>query len=188
MKKAPPQVLRTYAKSLLESGKEEEYDVFAKALFILSEFLNTDRNREIIFNPVIPKEEKQAVLVEILKKEKYMNENFERFLTGVFEKQRERILPELSKVFDYYLSVKRKITTAIVYSAQPLKKDGWVSIKSGLDGFFKKHGYSLPIEYQFLTDVSLIGGLKVFIDDYILDLSIQGQLKKVQQYLISQKR
>jgi F0F1-type ATP synthase delta subunit len=45
-----------------------------------------------------------------------------------------------------------------------------------------------PVELEVERDSSLIGGIKIFVDDQELDLSIEGQIKKLSKQMISEGR
>jgi F-type H+-transporting ATPase subunit delta len=184
LKNADPQVLRTYAKSLLSGDTE----IISHALTILQQFLSEEQVRSLMFNPTVPKKEKLEVFLAIIKKEKCYSETIERFLHGVLEKRREKILLSLPSVYEHLLEEGKKGTIALITTPEKLSDDQRDFIVKKLSRYLQEKGYPVPISFNYSLDPTLIGGLKVFIDDFILDLSLQNQLKKAEQFLISEKR
>ncbi|NLZ13659.1 MAG: F0F1 ATP synthase subunit delta [Thermotogaceae bacterium] len=184
MKNPSPKVLRVYAKALLTGDTAQTL----KGLRILQEALSIERYRSVLFNPSVPKSERIAALTSLLRAESSYSEVLERFLEEVFEKRREKILLNLAQVFERLLAERRKGTEGTIYMPFPASEEQKAFVSQELSAYFERKGYEPPIRFAFVLQPGLLGGLKVSVDDHILDLSLQAQLLKAERHLNAEER
>jgi len=179
-----PKVYRVYAKALLTG----DTTLTLKALQLLQEALAIELYRSAIFNPSVPKAEKIAALTALLRLKRSYSEILERFLSEVLEKRREKILLNLAPVFERLLAEKRKGTEGTIYTPFPVSEEQKAFVSQELAEYFEQKGYEPPISFAFDLQPGLLGGLKVSVDDHILDLSLQAQLLKAERHLNAEER
>jgi F-type H+-transporting ATPase subunit delta len=95
---------------------------------------------------------------------------------------RKRLLSQ-SKVILYKLdkiiNKEEGRVSAKITSAEKLKND----FKNEVISFLKKHYSAKEVVMTEEIDSKLIGGLKIEVNDEIIDLSVQNKIKKLQEHL-----
>jgi len=184
VKNPSQKVILVYAKALLTGDTA----LASQALRVLQETLTLDLYRSIVFHPSIPKREKIAALAALLRAKGCYSEVIERFLTEVLEKRREKILLDLSPVFDRLLAESQKGTEGTIFTPFPLSEEQKGFVSKELIAYFEAKGYETPIHFSFALQPDLLGGIKACVDDHILDLSLQAQLLKAKRHLNAEER
>ena len=99
------------------------------------------------------------------------------FLNG---HDRLNILKEIGLEFEKLYFEYKEILKVKIISARELKKEQLETIAQRLNSRFKKN-----IRYDVGIDPRLIGGFKIQVGDSIYDFSIQNQLDKFEQRILS---
>lgn len=183
MKKYSPSLMRAYAGALLESVSSEEIPGVLNGLKILGDAFKNESFTDILFSPNISEADKTAVIKQILQEKGIHFDIFDSFIDVIIDKGREGLLDHLYMTFESMAYNRQNISKALVVSAISLTDQDQVQIKQKLKTLLNKET-ELEIEY----DKSLIGGIKVFVDDQELDLSIEGQLQRLSKQMISEER
>ena len=183
MKKHSPSLMRAYAGALLESVSSEEVPQVLNGLKILGDTFKNEPFTDILFSPNITETEKADILKQILHTKGFESKRFDSFIDVIVDKKREGLLDYLYKTFESMAYNRQNISKALVVSAISLTEEDLGQIKKKLKSLLNKE-IELEIEY----DKSLIGGIKVFVDDQELDLSIEGQLQRLSKQMISEER
>jgi len=183
LKKYSPSLMRAYAGALLESIPSEEVPQILEGLRILGDAFKNEAFTDILFSPNTTETEKTDIIKQILKEKGIQSKPMDSFIDVVVDKGREGVLDVLYKTFESMAYNRQNISKALVVSAISLTDDDLQQIKLKLKELLNKDT-ELEIEY----DKSLIGGIKVFVDDQELDLSIEGQLQRLSKQMISEER
>jgi len=108
-----------------------------------------------------------------------VDEDIVNLLKIVIDNDRSKYIIDILQQFSSYVNEYRNIKEGLVYTSEKLsevqKKDIETSISS-------KEG--CPCELKMIIDPSLIGGVKVVINNHIYDGSIKHHLEKMKQTLI----
>jgi len=183
LKKYSPSLMRAYAGALLESVSSEEIPNVLEGLRILGDAFKNEGFTDVLFSPNRTESEKARIIKQILNSKDVHSRAMDSFIDVIVDKRREGVLKYLYRTFESLAYNRKNISKALVVSAISLTDEDLQRIKDKLKQLLNKE-IELEIEY----DKSLIGGIKVFVDDQELDLSIEGQLQRLSKQMISEER
>ncbi|NBT85304.1 MAG: ATP synthase F1 subunit delta [Alphaproteobacteria bacterium] len=168
-----------YAKALFETSKKQsERTETLKNFEVLSSFLKENQELErTLLSSVLNRKRLDEVWIEVGKKMKFLP----FFLSFIRLLIKERRLPLFYSIYEKYQMLtcfynnERKLT---VFSASPLIDKE----KSDLQKSLLQH-FSEKIEMTFVIDESILSGIVVKADTFILDASYRNQLKHLTKTL-----
>jgi len=170
---------KRYAKALVGIGEERDaLDKYGRDLADLAQLMETSRDfREVLENPVFPREEKKRVAGLILDKlgTDVMVRNFVNLL---IDRKRINQLLGIEKAFGSEVDEIRGITRGEVSSAIALDAGALDRITASLSKMTGKMVILTPT-----VDPSLIGGLVAKVGDTVLDGTIRTQLNQLKESL-----
>ncbi|MBS82660.1 MAG: hypothetical protein CMD65_00815 [Gammaproteobacteria bacterium] len=139
----------------------------------------TDRQdiKALLSNPKVSQSKSIEFLMSFLKDKK--NSKMINFLNNLFANKRIFYLKEIYELYDKISSASKNISVAEIetsYELTPKQKD---SIKNFLNKKFQN-----KIIVQELINKNLLGGVKIKIDDEVIDFSIKNKLEQMKQELI----
>ena len=102
----------------------------------------------------------------------------ERFLQLLLENDRVFVLPEIASRFDVLRMEAAGIVAVRVESAMPIKD------KKGFNQHLEKR-LGKTVEAMYEENSELLGGVRVYVDDDVIDASIRGRLDKLAATLTS---
>ena len=166
-----------YATALLQIAKDEnknkEYRVQIKS--ILDTLEESKDLLHVLSSNLISKREKLDLFKELLKDEdKYVQD----FILVIIENSRSNALIPILKEFVRISNLEDGIIEGIVYSTTFLSKEEIRKLEIAIS---KKINKEIVLKNRL--DNSLIGGVKIIVDDYNFDGSIKNKLSKLNQYL-----
>ncbi len=171
-------VANRYASALMAlTNEQKKPDTVASDLQIVKNAIDGSRElRAVLASPIVPKEKKQAILRDVLKKK--VGETVLGFVNEIVEKGREDVLGEILKQYfvrrDEQLGIVRvSVTTSVDFSAKQEK-----DLQKQLEVMTKK-----KVEITFSIDRSIKGGFVARVGDTVLDGSIKRQLEILHQKL-----
>jgi len=172
---------RPYVKAIftlaLQHDKLTEWE---NLLHLLSWLISQDATVDILQNPNITHSKKLEFLNSICNiTEEPMQTEASNFLELLLSKKKLLILPQIEISFKDYKSNYEKVMTGNVMSAFALNKEQLRKIEIFLEEKFKN-----KIVLDNTIDSELIGGAVIQIKDYIIDMSVKGQLKRLSEFLI----
>jgi F-type H+-transporting ATPase subunit delta len=107
------------------------------------------------------------------------DEELRRFLSLLIQGNRLNILAEIVGLFDKLVAKEQNTAKALIQSAFVMDDAEINSFEKLLS---KKYGKQITAELEVVPN--LIGGVKIIIDDVIIDASIKGSLNKMAAQLI----
>ena len=172
-------VAEPYAEALLDLAKSNDsLKETTNDMNIVSQFLaNSSDLKKFLGNPLITKDAKKNVVKDILGEQ--ISGNTLKFLLLLVDRNRIQVLESIAQKF-LELSFKQesieiaKITSSIQLSAQQ-QKDIAEKLK-GITG-------AKQIKLALKIDPQLIGGFTIEIGSQMIDTSIRGQLRKIENLL-----
>ena len=171
-------IVSNYASAIFDAAG----DNFDKIIQQLNKLNELSELLKAEYNQTVFKEGKgQKILISIVKKLEF-DDIIVNLFTKLINKNRIKIL---SKICDYLpvMMLKRSgISQAEVRSVAPLSKVDEDSIKSYL-----KNNCGKEVEIKNLIDESLLGGVVVSFDSFLLDASMLTKLAKAKDYLSKNK-
>ncbi len=167
-----------YANALLliaiQENDNEGYRQEIKEL--VNSFEQSEELLAVLKSSFITKKEKKDLLNEILKDEKYPK--IRDFINVIIDNSRENFLIEFLQEFIRVSNTHDNISEGIIYSTKKLTKD---EIEKVIDAVGSKLNRKINLRNRL--DPSLIGGIKVVIDDHVFDGSIKNKLKNLKSQL-----
>ena len=111
-----------------------------------------------------------------------IDEEIKNFIKIIVENNRSLYLLEILDDFNSLVNEYRGVKEGLVYSAMPLKDEEVDHISSSISEVEK-----MPIELRNKVDPSLIGGIKVVINDHVYDGSIKHHLEDMKLTLLKKE-
>lgn len=158
-----------YAEAIFEYAKaNNSIDEWLDYLSNLAQIAKNKEFNNLITNPKISKEEVIRVLVELLHNS---SQAVERLLVVLQENDRLQILADISELLEKLVAKERNTANAVIYSAFAMNKEDQEQFQQLLSKKFAKL-VSAKVEIK----PELIGGVKILINDLVIDASVKGSL------------
>ncbi len=170
-------IARPYAKALYELAQEKQQtQQWLDGLALLSSIMQQSEVVVFIGRVDVSADDKADELLRLLEgSEAVTNPDFRNFLHVVANEKRLDVLSEIFAQYQDMVLAQNHEKQAIIYTAYDIASEGQrAKIISDLEQHFQ-----VRLQAQFQTDNSLIGGLKIVMNDQVLDLSVQGKLKQL---------
>ena len=169
-----------YARALFELANENsEIDQVENNLKdFLSIYSYSAEFKNFIKNPT-QTTENQFNAINIISEKLGFLKNLRNFLFLLVKKRRIFFVHKIVKNFLKLCSRKRGEISASLISSKNLSQK---ELKDISEEFSKSMGYT--IKFDYITDESLIGGLKIQLGSFMIDTSIKNKLKKYEQLMI----
>lgn len=173
-------VARRYAKALFSITKnEKEAETVKKEIESLSNLIEANREiKNLVFNPMYGKEDKEKILTAILQKTK-SSDTTKNFIRLLLKKDRIKNLREVAEGLSDLIIEKQNKKKAVVISIEKLPEASLSKIRSRLSGITKK-----DIEIEERVDSSIIGGVIIQVGSLVYNGSIKTQLESVKNRLL----
>jgi len=108
--------------------------------------------------------------------------DIKNFIKVIVENNRAIYLEEILIGFNSLVNESRGVIEGIVFTPYPLKEDELQKITSTISEI-----ESHPIELKQIIDPSLIGGVKVAINDHVYDGSIKHNIEQMKKALLKKE-
>lgn len=167
-----------YANAMFDIAIENnEVDLFYEQFTLLQEVFSSNKEfNSIINHPEITKDEKMTLFINIFKDK--LNESILGLFQIMLKKNRET---EINKVVSFFIKKVRKykkIAIAKISSPTTLSDVQKDNIKDKLINKLNKQ-----VILETCIDETLIGGLCIEVDGYVIDASIKKQLSDIKSLL-----
>ena len=168
---------RPYANALFSISLEESTD-FTNSLEAVLQIISNENFKVYSNNPAVSKKLLIEFIYDLISPEESLNlKNFIKVLT---ENSRLFVLNEILEQYKKLMNASNGIKKAIIVSAFKLDKKGLDSLLNKLENKFKT-----KIEAVVKVDSSIIGGIRIEIDDQVLDGSIKSKIDRLKSSLLS---
>jgi F-type H+-transporting ATPase subunit delta len=174
-------VIKNYAAALFDSALKShaEEEVFMYVCTVVDTLNANSELKNIFYSPATLKSSK-IKLIEALTQALKTDKTVEEFLKVLVKNSREYVLDHLVDFYKQILDASKNIKQVKVKSSQTLtEKD-----KNTLSKYLKTDLIKENIEIRFEEDSSLLGGVLIQYDNNVIDLSIAGALKKIDDMAI----
>lgn len=167
-----------YSKALLELAIErnELEQIKDDALVVLNAIHNSRELRNLLASPVVKPLQKQAILVQIFEKNTSLLTT--QFITLLVKQGRGGILEEVYLAFMSQYRDSKNILEATFITSTQVPAATIAALKSMLEKATSKN-----VEVKQTVDANLIGGYIVDMQNYRLDASLAGGMKKLKKEL-----
>ncbi|HXK00299.1 MAG TPA: F0F1 ATP synthase subunit delta [Buchnera sp. (in: enterobacteria)] len=169
-------IIRVYAKSIFELAKEEKkIDNWENMLFFSVEI---SRNFQIkkLFSGVLSSEYTARVFITLCGNQ--INLQFQNLIKIMAENKRLHLLKNVLSEFIYLKNNYNGIIEAKIISSQALNE-----LQIHHIFFFLKKKFNRKINLKYNIDSSIIDGFIIKINNMVIDMSIRGRLKQLENFL-----
>lgn len=172
---------KSYCDALFEIAKEEnKLDIYKEQLLLVKDTMASDTKFVSVMNhPKIHKEEKKQLLETIY--EGNIEHMLLNFLKILVDKNRFRILPDITKEFVKCYNVENHIQVVYVNSATALDDEQIAKLKVAL-----MNKLNQKVELVLRVDEDLMAGIRIKINDQIIDNTAKNKLERLKQVVASE--
>ena len=165
-----------YARALLLAIGEntKDLEVAAENLDLAAEVLDEGRMQEFFANPRVAAVTKE----KLIEKAFSQNLSISNLLKLAARNGKIREIKNIAASFHAVLSEAAGVAVAKIESAIPLNEQQIADLTAALQ---KLTGKEVAVEVA--ENAKLLGGVKVFLGDELIDLSLAGKLKKMRKVL-----
>lgn len=169
-------IARPYAKALFAlAEKNGRIESWSEALRDLAWAVQQDKVILLIESSELAVESKAEQLLHLLLDHAAIRDvEFKNFVHVLAQEKRLAVLPEIYAQYEESRLAENHIRKAIVYSAYPMGEGQFAKVLADCQ---QRFGVRLDATLQVLPE--LIGGVRVEVGDQVLDMSVQGKLKKL---------
>ncbi len=151
---------------------KESYD----SLKVVAEVIAANQDlQEVLSHPEIRMEEKLSLAKETFKD---IDKTTLNFLLVIIEKGRINYIQTVFEEYEYMFNVYYKIQAVKVYSVIPLNEEQVLKLEKNLEKRLQKQ-----VRIKNIIDKTIIGGIKIVVDNHIIDSSIQAKIKDLSRQL-----
>ncbi|MFH0823801.1 MAG: F0F1 ATP synthase subunit delta [Pseudomonadota bacterium] len=170
---------KRYARALVDIGQEKDaLEQYGRDLSSIRELMEISGDfREILVNPVFPKEEKKRVSSEIMGK-MGLDPMVSNFVHVLIDRKRIGLLTSIERAYMAEVDEIRGITRGEVTSAVPLGDEELTRITDSLS---IQSGKQVIVTTK--VEPSLIGGIVAKVGDMVFDGTIRTQLNQLKESL-----
>lgn len=173
---------KSYAIALFDLAHEEnKVEIYQEEVKAISNILKDNKEFfDLLINQFVSKEDKKNMLHNVFfDKIENMILNFLKLLV---DKSRFNLSIDIFKEYNSLANEYRNIKEGTLYSAIPLDD---ARVKAIEEKVAQKIGKN--VELSLVVDTSLIGGIKVVIDDLIIDNSIKNRIESLSSDLKTER-
>jgi ATP synthase, F1 delta subunit len=171
-----------YAEALFDIAKEEDrIDVWQKQIKDVSDCFSEYPELKRIFSHVkIEESEKKQLVKELFSQ---VDKTVLNFLQLLADKNRLSNIMEITTEFNHLCNLHNNIEEGIVYSAYPLQETEMKEITQAIS---KKLGKKVQLKPKI--DGSLVLGIKVVVNDKVIDGSLRNRIDMLRNTLLKESR
>jgi len=174
---------RRYAKALFELAIEKKIlETIQNEVVFFSQSLNDNAQFGLfLFAQNVSKKQKREKIEKLIQDR--VSNVFFNFVLVLLKKNREFIFPEIAKEFQYIVDKHHRKINALAITALPLDEKSSSNLKSLLDKTF-----DADVQIKNDIDASILGGIVVNVEGHVFDSSLQKQLARLKDDLISNSK
>jgi F-type H+-transporting ATPase subunit delta len=174
-------IAERYAKALLAAAEQAGFfDQVLQEAAALAAGLGGDATlAAYLKRPLVRPAEKAELFSRAL--ERRFSPVFLQFLRVVFENKRESFLPVILKQVEALADLKLARARAKVSSSRQLKPEQLEALSQALSRRLGRQ-----VELQAVVSREMLGGLRVQVGDKVFDASLESQLLRLEECLLSQ--
>ena len=167
-------VSKSYCDAIFSLAQEEgKLDLYKEQLDLVAENVKQDANyRAVMADPKISKEEKKELLVKVYGDA--IDPMLLNFLKLLVDKGRFRFIEEIVKEYTKEYNKVNNIQVVYVKSAASLSEEEVARLKATLEKKLNK-----KVDFVLSVDSDLIAGIRMKINDQIIDNSARGKLERL---------
>lgn len=170
---------RPYAKAAFQLAKESDgLATWDSMLELAATIVGDERIAELIESPQVNAKQATSLVSDVANEQ--FNERFQDYLSVLAENDRLILLGEIAEIYSELRQEAERRLKVRVVSAVPLESGQEDKLRSALSKRF-----DADIELDNEIDQGVIGGAVIYAGDQVIDGSLLGRLKKLEQSLVS---
>lgn len=172
-------IARPYANAAFDYAREHEQLTLWKAFLESAAIIARDAAlAKLISNPQV----NQSILVNVFTDmlASTLNAGQKNFLLLLAENNRLNAIPDISTLFDAHYAALQKISDVRVTTAVDVKDDFKQKLSIALSNRIKNQ-----VTLHCEVDPAIIGGAIIQMGDHVIDGSVRGKLKRLEEALTS---
>lgn len=171
-------VSSTYSHALFEVAQEKNKldDMLSEIKFVSETLIEFPNFYEILKTPQINSSEKKNITTKIF--EGKISKETLNFLKIIIDKRREKQICDIADHFELLYCQHEGIVKGIAFTSMSMSEEQKKSLELKLS---KKTGKNVTLENQI--DKSLLGGVMIKFGDRVIDGSLKGKLKELEDSL-----
>lgn len=171
------EVSMQYAQALFDLALDAEKEEFYNALKVINQAIVDDQEVLKIFkHPSITPDQKKKIIKQVLANQ--ISDTFITFLYVIIDHQRITDLKDILDTYKILLDDFHNHKEATIYTKYPLNSNQKKTLQAFLT---KQYGKEIILIEQL--DESLMGGIKIVVDNEILDATSLNKLQKIKDIL-----
>ncbi|HHV55607.1 MAG TPA: ATP synthase F1 subunit delta [Firmicutes bacterium] len=169
---------KQYARALVEAARARGLlDRIEEDLSLFRDTLDLPEWSLFLTNPAVPLDQRYQTLERVFAP--YLDPLTLSFLRVLLQHGRVRLLPEIADLYRQLARAARQEVEAALYSARPLGADELDLVRGRLEMFTGRRVRLRPV-----VDASLLGGIRVQIEDLIIDGSLRARLRQLEERML----
>lgn len=172
----PTTIARPYAKAAFEAAvSEKQLPAWSQELKNLSLAASDARTQSVLKNPNYTKKQLADLLISLAP----ISSSIQNFIFVLAEKNRLSLLPAISMLFEEMYAKQLGHLALTVTSAFAMNDEQKAGVKQKLSKQFNSE-----CDIEFKIDQSIMGGLLIRSNNWVLDSTIKGALERLKSALI----
>jgi F-type H+-transporting ATPase subunit delta len=164
-------IARPYAEGLFKAAGAQG-NALAAQVQALADVAGNAQLRSFADNPKVSAEQVYELIISVAKGE--LADPAKNLLRTVIDNGRLAALPEIASQFHALVNASSGVADATVYSAFEIAPDLLADVVAVLEKRFGRR-----LNPRVVLDPGLIGGIRVVVDDEVLDTSIKARLEQM---------
>ena len=165
-------ITRPYAEALYRVAAEGDLDAWAELVSRMADVAGNPDMQAVISNPKLSPAQVYGVFVGVLGVP--VKDTAANFITTLIDNGRLAFMPEIAEQFHALKNAGQGSADAAIYSAFPMTEVQVSDLIAALEKKFK-----VKLTPSVTVDPSLIGGVRVVVNDEVLDTSIRTRLEQM---------
>ena len=163
-----------YARALLKSAELQgaKDEVYADMLTLAKSYLDVRQLRVAIDNPMLPKEDKERILVTACGGSP--SAQTATFIGLVLKENRENLMQFMANAYVTLYREQKNIITGKLTTAVAVSPETEAKMRAMVESHAKAQ-----VEFQTEVNPDIIGGFILEYDTYRMDASVQSQLRSI---------
>lgn len=173
-------IAKRYAKALLEvSVRQQRVRETEAELLALADLHRASPDfKTLLESPLLPRSQKKALAGRALAGQ--VSPSVVGFLQVLVEEGRAGFLPEIAQAFDLLADAHEGVVAVSIRTARVLAPAQIERLRAGLVKLVG--GRTVKLDTQ--ADPALIGGLLIRVGDTVIDGTVAGRLRRLQEHLV----
>jgi F-type H+-transporting ATPase subunit delta len=172
----------TYATALYEAAVDtDSVREVGEELKALQEIFEEHPSlKQLFVVPTVPATGKKKTAGEIF--DGKLSTIMMNFLYILIDKRRIASWDGIERMYFKIMDDRDGLTKGIVYSAVPLSDDKVKAFEKGASGVFSKQ-----VKLENRVDETLIGGVRIYVEGNLIDISIRHRLEQMKQAMLGKR-